>query len=983
MAHAQFFAAQLKTAEAASIKLPSSRCGRTGPDGQPQHAVAAGCLSGLPGHSSKPRGCRQSRPKLNAVGNCWLLMTRPGIFSPCGSGLGNLWILDWSAYVRKGVPFLTALAYLNWQDKTMVCRVFCCFAEVALFDFRDLLQIDKLIADRVRVLEDAGGAAAATPQAARGQSTASTSKTRPGSALLHRLGLDTAGLSSAFSLFCALLLQKDAGDDEVLALLKDWCRLAPLQRRAWLDRAIWAICPMRFWNDSDSEDALPRESSFSRWPTGLAVRSVLLVLLIGLGSHSSKNALAPAAPLLEAQGMSPLLYSLVAASPQLGAIVAPMLWGMAYTWSHRLVQLLVPLGDFFGQLVLAVGIAMVDSKTSLVASQVTLTCGLVIFSVARAGVGVVQHAAMARLLHGKSVALVGCAGLVGTGKTSLAQSASAEDVQLQEPAALRAPTLNSRCHRARLKAGLVYLWEAPTWELMLDPESLGGLGDGVALTHAQLRKHFAQGCDAVIFVMDCTRRQTVDEVLAHWLHVARYHCAEEAPFLFIGAMGDNFEARSARPLGGSEAAALRLRLEKLELPAMVGDCREPSFASAALEELLRMVQHMGRPKTPLLAPLAPVKLPKALLGVAQPARPALSASPKPGSPGPSSPAATPATSVPKTPAPSAPSASKVAPGRGTGQAAKSAMSMAKADATPCWQIPGDELVRFNKRLDPEDERGGRNPAEYAKWKGMPVVAKRVARSDLLARFKHDEQGLRRLLSELHNSHCPHLAKFYGATCISEEKVSLVMESKRLESHRPWVPPRDLLFSWAISCSSALAYLAELNPAVAHGNVRPSNLLLCTNLELRLSPCGALSPVEHRHQAAVDAENLDSCLYSPPEAGSAPMPRLADVSQGLQMQQLIGKARLDRAVWGDQHGSKTQQKSAESPLTRPGRAKEWCACRQKQKHQAARSTQANYTGSGATVLTTEDPGGENIPEEPAAQCAKPVGNPSVFFRSQQG
>lgn len=97
-------------------------------------------------------------------------------------------------------------------------------------------EVDKLIADRVRVLEDAGGAAAATPQAARGQSTASTSKTRPGSALLHRLGLDTAGLSSAFSLFCALLLQKDAGDDEVLALLKDWCRLAPLQRRA-----LWSI----------------------------------------------------------------------------------------------------------------------------------------------------------------------------------------------------------------------------------------------------------------------------------------------------------------------------------------------------------------------------------------------------------------------------------------------------------------------------------------------------------------------------------------------------------------------------------------------------------------------------------------------------------------------------------------------------------------------------------------------------------------------
>ena len=38
--------------------------------------------------------------------------------------------------------------------------------------------------------------------------------------------------------------------------------------------------------------------------------------------------------------------------------------------------------------------------------------------------------------------------------------------------------------------------------------------------------------------------------------------------------------------------------------------------------------------------------------------------------------------------------------------------------------------------------------------------------------------------------------------------------------------RDLLFSWAISCASALSYLAQLQPAVAHGNVRPSNLLLC-------------------------------------------------------------------------------------------------------------------------------------------------------------
>ncbi|CAK9088243.1 unnamed protein product [Durusdinium trenchii] len=154
---------------------------------------------------------------------------------------------------------------------------------------------------------------------------------------------------------------------------------------------------MRFWSDSDSEDGCETHC----WSQGADVPCVLLVLLIGLGSHSSKNALAPAAPFLEEEGMSPLVYSFVAASPQLGAIVAPVLWGVAYTWSERLVQVLVPLGDFLGQLVLALGIAMVDSDSPALESQAVLTAGLLIFSVARAGVGVVQHAAMARLLHGK------------------------------------------------------------------------------------------------------------------------------------------------------------------------------------------------------------------------------------------------------------------------------------------------------------------------------------------------------------------------------------------------------------------------------------------------------------------------------------------------------------------------------------------------------------------------------------------------------
>lgn len=516
-----------------------------------------------------------------------------------------------------------------------------------------------------------------------------------------------------------------------------------------------------------------------------------------------------------------------------------------------------------------------------------------------------------------SVALVGC---TGTGKTSLAQSASAgRDFQLEAAAVSRAgPTLSSRRHQALLGTGMrVDLWEAPTWELTLDPET-----------------HFARGCDGVIFVMDCTRRQTVDEVLAHWLHVARYHCSAEAPFLFIGAKGD---------LASEEAEALKFRLHKLELPALVGSCLLPSFAVEALEELLQLHQHMGgRPKTPLLAPLPPLKLPQALcVPQAVPTAAAEAAGPHSQSQYLSPTALT--------------MSSPSFPGAGTAHQAPRTLRTKVAAAVPKWQIPAGELTFF-ERLDSEPERGGRSPAVYASWKGMPVVAKRVGHGLLLARAKQDKDRLQRLLSELHSNCCPHLAKFYGA-CLAEDPVSLVMEympggdlerylrSKRSENHRPWIPPRELVFSWAISCSSAMAYLAQLRPSVAHGNIRPSNLLLCTSLALRLSPCGALSPVEHRHQADVGAESLESCLYSPPEVlrkeaaeeqviaadvfalglvlwmmctgarplqhldndglhkppehvmkafknGQVPRPRLADVSQGRQMQQLISKAWSD-------------------------------------------------------------------------------------------
>ena len=46
-----------------------------------------------------------------------------------------------------------------------------------------------------------------------------------------------------------------------------------------------------------------------------------------------------------------------------------------------------------------------------------------------------------------------------------------------------------------------------------------------------------------------------------------------------------------------------------------GSCLQPDFAMEALEELLHLCEHEGRPKMPLLAPLPPLKLPQAWLGL--------------------------------------------------------------------------------------------------------------------------------------------------------------------------------------------------------------------------------------------------------------------------------------------------------------------------------------------------------------------------------
>lgn len=123
-----------------------------------------------------------------------------------------------------------------------------------------------------------------------------------------------------------------------------------------------------------------------------------LVLLFGVSAHASKNAFAPAQPALERAGLSPTLYAVLAASPMLGALVLPTMWGILYKDREQFVLLAVPVGQFGGQLLVASGIYLLEKPGYTTLAEVLLFIGLMVFSAFHGGAHVVQCTVLARVL---------------------------------------------------------------------------------------------------------------------------------------------------------------------------------------------------------------------------------------------------------------------------------------------------------------------------------------------------------------------------------------------------------------------------------------------------------------------------------------------------------------------------------------------------------------------------------------------------------
>ncbi|KAL1498458.1 hypothetical protein AB1Y20_013783 [Prymnesium parvum] len=126
-------------------------------------------------------------------------------------------------------------------------------------------------------------------------------------------------------------------------------------------------------------------------------RALTLVLAvgIGIGSHFSKESLAPAEPALEHLGMNAIAYALLCVAPILMGVATPLLWGAVWDRSHRWVVLLAPLGEGAGAALIALGLRLFVRAASPLADSLILA-GLCASSVCKAGVAIAQFSLVGR-----------------------------------------------------------------------------------------------------------------------------------------------------------------------------------------------------------------------------------------------------------------------------------------------------------------------------------------------------------------------------------------------------------------------------------------------------------------------------------------------------------------------------------------------------------------------------------------------------------
>lgn len=137
---------------------------------------------------------------------------------------------------------------------------------------------------------------------------------------------------------------------------------------------------------ADGTDGAP-----SRW------RLVPLVLGMGLGGHAATQAFTAAEPALHEAGLSPMQFSALSLAPHLASLLMPTVWGDAFARSATRVLVLAPALMLAGQTLIAAGLlrnAHGPADGTGLEEFGLIGLGFLAFSTSRAGLAVVQYAAL-------------------------------------------------------------------------------------------------------------------------------------------------------------------------------------------------------------------------------------------------------------------------------------------------------------------------------------------------------------------------------------------------------------------------------------------------------------------------------------------------------------------------------------------------------------------------------------------------------------
>lgn len=129
---------------------------------------------------------------------------------------------------------------------------------------------------------------------------------------------------------------------------------------------------------------------------------VPVVIATGLGSHASKQALAPLMPALANAGVSPLAYALLTIAPSASSVVLPSFWGGIYQLRPRLVTFLAPAGQAAGSLLIALGLLAREHECKPLELGFLIS-GATAFTVFGTGLSLVQHASIVQCVPHNTV----------------------------------------------------------------------------------------------------------------------------------------------------------------------------------------------------------------------------------------------------------------------------------------------------------------------------------------------------------------------------------------------------------------------------------------------------------------------------------------------------------------------------------------------------------------------------------------------------